>query len=85
MTKHLRPYGSSDHVGNVSKVGKSKSPASLAERMPSPDLLAKVGVKQTSPASLAERMPSVEVAAKVGINFSSNRDAPRVRRKNRVN
>jgi hypothetical protein len=42
MTK-LMPYGSIDHTNSLAKVGKSKTPASLAERMPSPAIAAKVG------------------------------------------
>jgi hypothetical protein len=40
MTK-LMPYGAIDHT--VAKVGKSKTPTSLVERMPSPAIAAKVG------------------------------------------
>ena len=43
MTKRLAPYGSIDHAGDVAKVGKVKSPRSLAARMPSPEIAAKVG------------------------------------------
>jgi hypothetical protein len=65
MTKRLAPYGSDNHAGDVAKVGKTKSPWSLAARMPSPELVAKVG-KQASPLSLAARMPSPDIVAKVG-------------------
>jgi hypothetical protein len=41
----LTPYGSNQHAVGVSKVGKSKSPTSLAVRMPSPEVAAKVGVQ----------------------------------------
>ncbi len=44
MTERLVPYGSIEHRGDVSKVGKSKSPKSLAERMSTPELAAKVGI-----------------------------------------
>lgn len=43
MSKRLTPYGSTDHSNLVAKVGKSKTPMSLASRMPSPELAAKVG------------------------------------------
>lgn len=43
MTTKLNPYGSAEFAGSVAKVGKSKSPKSLADRMPSPELAAKVG------------------------------------------
>lgn len=39
----------------------------LVERMPSPDLVAKIGIKKLAPFSLMARMPSPEVVAKVGI------------------
>jgi hypothetical protein len=39
----LTPYGSADQVQNVAKVGKKKTSRSLAVRMPSPDIAAKVG------------------------------------------
>ncbi|MCB2060576.1 MAG: hypothetical protein R3E09_14675 [Novosphingobium sp.] len=65
MTTRLTPYGSTDQAQNLSKVGKSKTPLSLAQRMPSPDIVAKVG-KGVTPFSLAARMPSPEIAAKVG-------------------
>jgi hypothetical protein len=37
--------------------------------MPSPDIVAKVGVKSLSPQSLAARMPSPDIVAKVGIKI----------------
>ncbi|HKX79097.1 MAG TPA: hypothetical protein VJM34_11320 [Novosphingobium sp.] len=40
----LKPYGSMEHAHNVAKVGKGKTPASLAERMPSAEVAAKVGI-----------------------------------------
>ncbi|HKX79095.1 MAG TPA: hypothetical protein VJM34_11310 [Novosphingobium sp.] len=40
----LKPYGSFEHAHNVAKVGKGKTPGSLAERMPSAEIAAKVGV-----------------------------------------
>lgn len=43
MTTKLKPYGSAEFAGSVAKVGKSKSPKSLADRMPSAELAAKVG------------------------------------------
>ena len=67
MTKRLAPYGSADRAGDVAKVGKGKTPATLAEKMPSPDIVAKVGVKGMTPLSLAARMPSPEIVAKVGV------------------
>ena len=81
MTKRLAPYGSDDHAGDVAKVGKTKTPRSLAARMPSPDLVAKVGKNPTSQ-SLAARMPSPEIAAKVGGGGISAR-SHRVVRRNR--
>jgi hypothetical protein len=39
----LTPYGSNQHALNLAKVGKSKTPQSLASRMPSPEIAAKVG------------------------------------------
>ncbi|MDE8650299.1 hypothetical protein [Novosphingobium album (ex Liu et al. 2023)] len=44
MTERLTPYGSAENAGNIAKVGKSKTPRSLAGRMPSPELVAKVGM-----------------------------------------
>jgi hypothetical protein len=66
MTARLTPYGSEQHAHNLAKVGKSKTPPSLASRMPSPDIVAKVGAKLPVTPSLAARMPSPEIAAKVG-------------------
>ena len=44
MTMRLAPYGSAEHAHNLSKVGeKQKTPRSLAARMPSPEVAAKVG------------------------------------------
>ena len=43
MTKRLAPYGSDDRASDVAKVGKSKASPSLAARMPSPKIAAKVG------------------------------------------
>jgi len=44
MSMRLAPYGSAELAGNVSKVGeKGKTPHSLAARMPSPEIAAKVG------------------------------------------
>lgn len=40
----LMPYGSVEHACNIAKVGKAKSPLSLAEMMPSVEIAAKVGV-----------------------------------------
>ena len=48
MTKRLAPYGSDDRAGDVAKVGKSKTSPSLAARMPSPEVAAKVGEIGTS-------------------------------------
>jgi hypothetical protein len=39
----LIPYGSTEHAASLAKVGKSKTPFSLARRMPSPEIAAKVG------------------------------------------
>jgi hypothetical protein len=44
----LTPYGSNEHALNVAKVGKSKTPQSLASRMPSPEIAAKVGVQSSA-------------------------------------
>ena len=41
MENRLKPFGTD--ASSVSKVGKSKSPLSLGARMPSHELLAKVG------------------------------------------
>jgi hypothetical protein len=68
MTTRLTLYGSAEHAASVAKVGKSKTPLSLAARMPSPDIVAKVGGKNMAPVSLAARMPSPEIVAKVGIS-----------------
>lgn len=55
----------------------------LAERMPSPELFAKVGAKKTTPLSLARRMPSPELAAKVGPPIPGIGNQPRrVHRRN---
>lgn len=43
MTDKLSPFASADAAYNLSKVGKSKSPHSLAARMPSRDIASKVG------------------------------------------
>jgi hypothetical protein len=43
MTKRLAPYGSAKQAHTISKVGKGKTPNTLAARMPSPELAAKVG------------------------------------------
>jgi hypothetical protein len=52
MMQRLALYGSAEHAHNLSKVGsdKNKAPQSLAERMPSPDIAAKVGVPGISEA-----------------------------------
>ncbi len=50
MTKRLVPYGSAEQAHNIAKVGKKKTPWSLVERMPSPDLAAKVGGPSPAPA-----------------------------------
>jgi hypothetical protein len=44
MTKSLTPYGSIERAAGIAMVGKSKTPTSLAERMPSADVAAKVGM-----------------------------------------
>jgi hypothetical protein len=72
MTKRLAPYGSEDHAGDVAKVGKVKAPRSLAARMPSPDIVAKVGQKNPATQSLAARMPSADIVAKVGIKLPAS-------------
>lgn len=83
MTKRLAPYGSIDHAGDVAKVGKVKAPQSLAARMPSPDIVAKVGGGKNPVArSLAARMPSPEIAAKVGEIGTSAIRSHRVVRRN---
>ncbi|MDE8650154.1 hypothetical protein [Novosphingobium album (ex Liu et al. 2023)] len=43
MTERLTPYGSAENAHAIAKVGKSKTPRSLADRMPSAELVAKVG------------------------------------------
>lgn len=43
MSDSLTPFASIEQAHNLSKVGKSKSPHSLAARMPGSDLVAKVG------------------------------------------
>jgi hypothetical protein len=53
----LTPYGSNEHALNVAKVGKSKTPQSLASRMPSPEIAAKVG----SPTISSIGAPSLRV------------------------
>jgi hypothetical protein len=50
MIKRLAPYGSDDHAGDIAKVGKIKAPQSLAARMPSPEIAAKVGPADISAA-----------------------------------
>lgn len=80
MTNRLTPFGSTEHASNLSKVGKSKSPLSLADRLPR-DLFAKVGsTKLETPLSLAARMPSPEIAAKVGSGTLTARTRRVVRR-----
>lgn len=57
-----------DSTPHLAMVGKSKTPKSLAGRMPTADVAAKVGVqKAMTPLSLAARMPSAEIVAKVGV------------------
>ena len=82
MTTRLTPYGSAQHAHNLAKVGKEKTPRSLASRMPSPDIVAKVGEKNPGTQSLAARMPSPEIAAKVGIPGFSGAHISRVIRRN---
>lgn len=43
MSDCLSPFASVEHAHNLSKVGKSKSPRSLAARMPNSDIASKVG------------------------------------------
>lgn len=43
MKDTLSPFASVETAYNLSKVGKSKSPQSLAARMPSRDIASKVG------------------------------------------
>jgi hypothetical protein len=43
MNTRLTAYGSPEYAHNLAKVGKSKTPHSLAGRMPSPEIAAKVG------------------------------------------
>jgi hypothetical protein len=46
MTTRLALYGSAEHMHNYSKVGgadKAKTPRSLVDLMPSPEIAAKVG------------------------------------------
>lgn len=43
MSDRLTPFGSVEQAYNLSKVGKSKSPQSLAALMPSREIAAKVG------------------------------------------
>lgn len=85
MTNRLTPFGDVENAYNLAKVGKSKSPLSLADRLPR-DLLAKVGgVKLETPASLAARMPSPEIAAKVGNNDLKAVSTRRVVRRSTLN
>lgn len=49
MIKRLAPYASAQQVSNIAKVGKNKTPRSLVERMPSPEVAAKVGPPPPSP------------------------------------
>jgi hypothetical protein len=44
MTTRLTPYGSEQHAHMLAKVGKEKTPSSLAARMPSAQIAANVGV-----------------------------------------
>ncbi|HKX79096.1 MAG TPA: hypothetical protein VJM34_11315 [Novosphingobium sp.] len=59
----LKPYGSFEHAHNVAKVGKGKTPGSLAERMPSAEVAAKVGVINIS-AESADRPTVVRLNAR---------------------
>ena len=43
MKDKLSPFASAETAYNLSKVGKSKSPQSLAARMPTRDIASKVG------------------------------------------
>ena len=45
MTTRLMPYGATDQANNLSKVGKKITSPSLAARMPSAEIAAKVGVR----------------------------------------
>ncbi|MDE8650300.1 hypothetical protein [Novosphingobium album (ex Liu et al. 2023)] len=56
MTERLTPYGSTENAHAVAKVGKSKTPHSLAERMPSPELAAKVGQPGIDAARMTRRV-----------------------------
>lgn len=58
MTDRLSPYGLSDYAGMISKVGKTKAVRRLAERMPSPEIMAKVGQSgdRNSQADLTHRV-----------------------------
>jgi hypothetical protein len=60
----LIPYGSTEHAASVAKVGKSKTPFSLARRMPSPEIVAKVGA---SVGQIMER-PAIRVHRVVRLN-----------------
>ncbi len=82
MSKKLAPYGSFEQSDNLAKVGKSKSSASLAGRMPSPDIVAKVGAKGIAPRRLGARMPSAQIAAKVGMERAGIARTRRVVRRN---
>ena len=43
MTDRLTPYGLADYTGTIAKVGKGKAVPALAARMPSLEIVAKVG------------------------------------------
>lgn len=50
----------------IESISFSDAGASLVDRMPSPTVVAKVGIKKLTPLSLVARMPSPDIAAKVG-------------------
>jgi hypothetical protein len=55
MTDLLTPYGFAD-AASISKVGKSKTPISLADRMPTAEIAAKVGSNGVISASSSRRV-----------------------------
>ena len=86
MKNRLTPYGSGSNSPNFNAVGKGKAVTRLIARLPSADVVAKVGAqKGAAPARLAERMPSKEIAAKVGISSDSVRGFRVVRLNGAVN
>ena len=87
ISKIFVPYGSLDHAELAAKVGKGKTPSSLADRMPSSDIDAiLVGVRASlmvgvNAAGLAEevlRLASIEAIAGEVVRTGEDFDAAQI-------